>query len=263
MFLKYVLLFIPIYFFLRYINLSISYSIIISIFTIMVLLIIELCIKMNQSTPIKDDNLWEHFVAPKEDCPTCNTDKKCRVVCDTDPVTPSTDPSTPPPPPQTTASSFGGMYNDENPYYNRYNDGVNRDNYDLDEKLRQIDTSGYKSRYQTVGSKSEYNKSPENSRRILGELDNEMPYTDYNHLPVAAGYKSRDYEYGYSFIPPEKWYPQPPRAPICVTNDRAPIFASLADGTPTDVKEFDSSRRITGPLMINTDYVKEKLNSDR
>jgi len=64
-------------------------------------------------------------------------------------------------------------------------------------------------------------------------------------------------------LPPEKWYPQPPRPPICVTNRRSVIAPTYTQGTPVDVKEFHSSRRITPPDLISTDYVNEKLNSGR
>jgi hypothetical protein len=185
---------------------------------------------------------------------------------------------------------FGGMFYDEYPFYNRFrnNDLSNiKDNGEyytdrgandayrmrkeqanvqyrkdrLEERAREI--GGYDSRFQEVGSKSERNKTTESRRRIEGELDDEIPYTDYNHLPIAAGYKSHDYEYGYSFLPPEKWYPQPPRAPICVSEKRCPTMPVYAHGTPMDVKEFHSARRITPPDLINTDYIGDKLNSGR
>ena len=96
-----------------------------------------------------------------------------------------------------------------------------------------------------------------------GVIEDELKYTDYGLLPVAEGYKSRDYEYGYSFLPPEKWYPQPPRPPICVTEKRCPVCPGYTTGTPMDVKEYNKSRRITPPDQINVDYVKEKINSGR
>lgn len=93
-------------------------------------------------------------------------------------------------------------------------------------------------------------------------ITNEMPYTDYNHLPLAEQNKG-DFEYGYSFLPPEKWYPQPPVPPVCVAEKKCPVCPVFTTGTPVDVKEWNASRRIMPPDNINTDYIKEKLNSGR
>jgi hypothetical protein len=89
---------------------------------------------------------------------------------------------------------------------------------------------------------------------------NDMPYTDFYHVPVAAGYKSKAYEYGYSYIPPEKWFPerQPLHPPVCVTDKRAKVMPSLTDGAPVDMKEWYDSTRITGPQDINTDYIAKR-----
>ena len=103
----------------------------------------------------------------------------------------------------------------------------------------------------------------QNRRVIEGELDDELPYSDYNHLPVAAGYKSHAYEYGYSMIPPEKWFKQPVRPPICVTEKRCPTMPSYTTGVPVDTMEWHSSRRVTQPDMISVKYVQDKLNSGR
>jgi hypothetical protein len=50
------------------------------------------------------------------------------------------------------------------------------------------------------------------TRESEGVIVNETAYTDYNILPVTPE-DSRLYEYGYSFLPPEKWYPVPPNPP--------------------------------------------------
>jgi hypothetical protein len=183
--------------------------------------------------------------------------------------------------------TFGGMFYDENPFYNRFrnDDDLPRNadgtqwtppnprrimadeqrvvnNFErIDERART--TAGFYGPFQTMGPKSERLRTTESRRRIEGVLDDELPYTDYNHLPIAAGYKSHDYEYGYSFLPPEKWYPQPPRAPVCVTEKRCPVCPAYANGAPADAKEFHSARRITPPDMINTDYIGDKLNAGR
>ena len=189
---------------------------------------------------------------------------------------------------QESVRDFGGMYYDENPYYNRYNNedskystdirqdldtratrdrerreivDVNRSRMAFDEQAHS--TKGYDTAYQDPGAKSEKRKGLDIHKRIEGDLDNELPYGNYNYLPVAEGYKSHDYEYGYSFIPPEKWYPMPPIAPICVTSKRENVCPMFTQGAPADVKEFFSSSRITGPDQISIDYVKDKLNSGR
>jgi hypothetical protein len=183
-------------------------------------------------------------------------------------------------------TDFGGMFYDENPFYNRYNN-ENDDDYvetmeDIEDKRRrqlrenarirrmkadlydkEYTIDGYTTPYQKVGIKSEKHRIGRNRRAIDGPLDDELPYSDYNHLPVASGYKSRASEYGYSFLPPEKWYPQPPRPPVCVTEKRCPVCPVTADGTPTDVKEFHESRRVTQPDSINTAYINDKLNAGR
>ncbi len=96
-----------------------------------------------------------------------------------------------------------------------------------------------------------------------GLLIDELQYTDYNHLPMAEIYNNKDYEYGYSFLPPEKWYPQPPFPPVCVTNKKCPVCPIYTTGAPVDVKEWNASRRITPADKIKVSYVQDKLNSGR
>ena len=93
-------------------------------------------------------------------------------------------------------------------------------------------------------------------------INNESEYNDYNMLPMADN-NTGDFEYGYSFMPPAKWYPQPPNPPICVTNQKSNVMPIYTTGTPIDVKEWNESRRITPPDNIKTKYIKQKLNSGR
>ena len=81
-------------------------------------------------------------------------------------------------------------------------------------------------------------------------------------LPMTAT-NTGDFEYGYSFLPPSQWYPQPINPPICVTNQRSVVLPIYTTGTPIDVKEWHESRRITPPDNINVNYINEKLNSGR
>jgi len=130
--------------------------------------------------------------------------------------------------------------------------------FDMNQRARS--TSGYGEPYQVPGCKSQKHLLNKFDRAIYGEIDNDMPYSDYNHLPMAAGYKSHDYEYGYSYLPPEKWYPQPAIPPICLTNRPSTVYESLANGTPADVKEFS---RLTGPNNVSTNFVDDRMNSGR
>ncbi len=101
------------------------------------------------------------------------------------------------------------------------------------------------------------------SRFENGVLSNELEYTDYHHLPLADVNDNESFEYGYSFLPPEKWYPQPPFPPMCVTDKKCEVMPVYTTGTPMDVKEWNESRRVTQPDNIKTKYIKEKLNSGR
>lgn len=106
-------------------------------------------------------------------------------------------------------------------------------------------------------------KGSSTSRQEDGVIKNEMVYTDHNSLPVADGYKSDADQYGWSYLPPEKWFPQPANPPVCVTEKRSAVTPIWTTGVPMDLKEWNSSRRVTPPMGINTEYVDDKLNSGR
>ena len=101
------------------------------------------------------------------------------------------------------------------------------------------------------------------SRVVDDVITNEMKYsyTDYNTLPISENTGS--FEYGYSFLPPEKWYPVPPNPPVCVTEKSCPVCPIYTEGTNVDLKEWNQSRRITPADQINVNYIQEKLNSGR
>lgn len=104
-----------------------------------------------------------------------------------------------------------------------------------------------------------YKNKPASQDEII---TNEMKYTDYNHLPIGDNYSNvRDYQNGYSFLPPDKWYPQPPFPPLCHTEKQCPVCPMLTTGGPVDLLEWDRSRRVTPPDNIKIDYIKDKLNS--
>jgi len=325
--LRYILQAIIIYLLLRYvpfIKLETNKAIIVTIILTILLIAIEYlcywCVKPsveNFQSSSCDSCKIESF-EQKPQNPVPNNAPKCRIVCDGDDIkegfeetkpivrqVPKQEPAHEEPPKipkppeiirqdmvkeseQESVRNFGGMYYDENPYYNRYNNedskysrdirqeldtresrdrerreivDVNRTRLAIDEKAHS--TKGYDTAYQEPGAKSEKRKGLDVHKRIEGDLDNEIPYGDYNMLPVAEGYKSHDYEYGYSFIPPEMWAPQWARPPICTISKRENVCPMFAQGAPADVKEFFSSSRITGPDQMNVDYVKDKLNSGR
>ena len=92
-----------------------------------------------------------------------------------------------------------------------------------------------------------------------GMVYDETTYNDYHHIPMSDN-NMGNFEYGYSFMPPEKWYPQPPFPPTCVTKNRCPVCPTFTTGTPIDVKEWHSSRVADQPIQINEKYVHEVLN---
>jgi hypothetical protein len=95
-------------------------------------------------------------------------------------------------------------------------------------------------------------------------LNSELKYGDYNYIsPINKGMANSDY----TFVSPNNWYPIPPHPPVCVTNKKCttcPI--QITDGKDymawASLDEFDASRRFTGNMNINIDYVKNVLNND-
>lgn len=95
-------------------------------------------------------------------------------------------------------------------------------------------------------------------------MGNEVPYTDFNSLPmVDLDPNTGSFEEGYSMLPPSSWYPTPPHPPVCVTERHCPVCPIFTTGLGTDLKEWNATRRITPPDRINTNVVTEKLNAGR
>lgn len=90
-------------------------------------------------------------------------------------------------------------------------------------------------------------------------LVNEMIYSDFNRLPPS--FNDKDFEYGYSFLPPKDWYPLPPYPPVCVSNKNIPVQPVYLDTTTMDLKEWHETQKITPPDSINTAFVTNELNS--
>ena len=94
----------------------------------------------------------------------------------------------------------------------------------------------------------------------LNEGINYANYKDYNHIPVPKDYISSYDDYGYSFLPPEKWYPQPPNPPVCISDKVCPVCPGLTTGSNMELKQWDNARNIIQPDHINVKYIKQNLN---
>ena len=91
-------------------------------------------------------------------------------------------------------------------------------------------------------------------------LVNDMIYSDFNRLPPS--FNDKDFEYGYSFLPPKDWFPLPPYPPVCVSNEPSyPIQPMYMDTITMDLKEWHATQKITPPDSINTLFVTNELNS--
>ena len=95
-------------------------------------------------------------------------------------------------------------------------------------------------------------------------LTNELKYGDFNYIsPLNKGMINSDY----TFISPNNWYPVSPHPPVCVTNKNCTTLPiQITDGKDymsyASLEDFDASRRFTGNMGINIDYVKNVLNND-
>lgn len=78
-------------------------------------------------------------------------------------------------------------------------------------------------------------------------------YVDYNSMPVS--YDTGSFESGYSFLPPEKWYPVPPHPPVCVTEQKCPVCPVFTNGTDISLKEWNQSRKIMPVDNIHFDGI--------
>lgn len=90
-------------------------------------------------------------------------------------------------------------------------------------------------------------------------LVNQMVYSDFNRLPPS--FVDKDFEYGYSFLPPKDWYPVPPYPPVCVSNTTCSPKPVYLDSTTMDLKEWHETQKITPPDSINTKFITDELNS--
>ena len=100
------------------------------------------------------------------------------------------------------------------------------------------------------------------SREVNGIMNDESIYTDYNSLP-QWNINDSTFEYGYAFLPPKDWFPVPAHPPVCVSSRHCPVCPINTTGLGTDLKQWNETRRITPPDVINTNYIRDKLNSGR
>jgi hypothetical protein len=94
-------------------------------------------------------------------------------------------------------------------------------------------------------------------------LSDELSYSEWKHTPIGEEYEDvkRNYEYGFSFLPPLNWYPGPPVPPMC-KKERPQQKCTTFDSTVgLDIREWDNSRRITQADNIKINYIQDKLNS--
>jgi len=111
-------------------------------------------------------------------------------------------------------------------------------------------------------NKSQFIRSNGN-RANDGVLKDETKYSVQNYHLLPQNQNTGSFEYGYSFLPPEKWFPVPPFPPVCVTEKQCPVCPTLSSSDSVNLKDWDDSRRVTPPDQINVDYITDKLNSGR
>jgi len=103
------------------------------------------------------------------------------------------------------------------------------------------------------------------SRAQDGVMKNEtqFSYIDLNSLPNVSPLNTGSFEQGYSYLPPSQWFPVPPHPPVCVAEKQCPVCPVTSSNTTLDLKEWDSSRRVSPPDQINVQAIEQKLNSGR
>lgn len=130
------------------------------------------------------------------------------------------------------------------------------DNTDVKKIANEDDNLGYiytpTRRYPSTGSRMEN-----------GIISSDMPYTDYNTLPIGAKIDTKVDDFSYSFLPPDRWYPIPPHPPVCVAEKQCPVCPMNTTGTVVGLKEWGEVSRITPGDQVNSNYINEKLNSGR
>jgi hypothetical protein len=103
----------------------------------------------------------------------------------------------------------------------------------------------------------------EGSRSENDVIKNETKYNIVSYHTIPQDVNEGSFEHGYAFLPPSQWYPTPPHPPVCVAEKKCPVCPALSNSQYADLKEWNSSRRISAPDEINVEAVEEKLNAGR
>lgn len=106
-------------------------------------------------------------------------------------------------------------------------------------------------------SRDEKKKEKQNKDNDSMDMRKDTVHVNYHNLPNTPHVEQK---YGYSFLPPSQWYPQPPQPPVCVTDKKCPVCPSISDSGFTSVMEWENSTNVTKPMGINTKYIDEELN---
>jgi hypothetical protein len=92
-------------------------------------------------------------------------------------------------------------------------------------------------------------------------------FINSNQLFVPNEYKTSDEDYGFTFVRSEDWFKTNPKnspVPLCIpSSGRCKICPTQTTGYPVDLKTWHRSRRVMNPDGINVKYVEDKLNSGR
>lgn len=88
-----------------------------------------------------------------------------------------------------------------------------------------------------------------------------MEFIDHNSLPVSDYYRTANEEFGYSYLKAEDWEKvTPPKMPVCVSDNKSPVFASYTEGAPLDAKIWYNSRFSTNFKKVDNDKIKASLD---
>lgn len=135
------------------------------------------------------------------------------------------------------------------------NDEANRDNLNQGQ-FQRIEAD----RKHTNGEEYQRRRGGRDGVNWDDDQETEMRFTDYDPDMHKSLGELNYYDYGYSFMPPSKWWSPRARPPVCITEKQCSVCPMTTQGTPVNVKEWDSSRFVTNGPPINTKYFDEYWN---
>jgi hypothetical protein len=107
-----------------------------------------------------------------------------------------------------------------------------------------------------------YNRSI-NTPNSTDLLDSELKYSDTSYIgPLNSGMVNPEY----TFVAPQNWFPIQPVPPVCVTSEKTitqPLSVVNNHMPYASMNDFNRSRRFTGNMNINIDYIKNVLNDSK